>query len=549
MMNTSSLLPADNAPWPPREQTHRYRQMRVADAWYAGSPERLTAVYNGFAATQTTTTTPPTTLNPHGSRRVSNRTTRNWFWAPQDGMTLDSRRHLNTPQDIATVSAETLVGERPEVRVTSTAANRADGTPDPAQQAAQQRLDRILTDGAFWQTLQAALEVSAALGSTGLRIALGGVADYPVVTRVDADATVPVYQWGQLVGVTFWNTIRSDKRTIWRLLEAYSGNRMEVGLYKGDGNSLGQRVPFQSIPETQYLVDAQQAGALDDAGTYLFGDDPTATVAVSLPNILPDPLDRRNQAGRSDYTPAVIQLFDSIDRTYSEMMEAIDDARSRLFISDSLLEDRGRGRGQSFDPAQRLFNTVTMPPSEQTSDRMPIQQVKFEMHIAEYFQAIDGLTDRVVHAAGYNAQTMGDEGGNDATATLTRARTRRTMSTRDRKISYIQGPLTRLLTTLQHLDAETYSPVEWVDGQPVQVVPMDVTVAFPETIQPTQIELAETAKAMLDAQASTMETRVRTMHPDWDEPRVIAEVQAAQAEQQVVDPTTFGMAGQGLSLG
>lgn len=536
-----SILPEPNTPWPPREERARYDRMRINSTWYGGDRDQLSALGGGM--TISVAGGVKTTLNPNGDVKGVTASGRDVFWGRRNNEhEVDTRRHLPVAEDIAALSAEVLFATRPQIVVDgpTTVEMNADGTvqaerPTAEAKAAQQRLDDVLDRCNFHQTLMAAAETSAALGGVGLRIALdrNRIPDRPVIVRVDADAIIPQYAWGQLVGVWFWQVVKSDRDDIWRHVESHMGGVVYHGLYKGSSGDLGERMQLEAHPATAGL-----AKVVDEQGGIVISQTGGAT-AVSIPNMLPDPLDRHNPAGRSDYTPAVRGLFDDIDRAYTQMLESIDDARSRLFIDESILERGAPGKGQTFNQDQRNFTKVTMPPSDDTPSGLPIEKVQFEMRVAEYLTAVDALVTKAIEAAGYTAEADTDNKGRAMTATEYSGRNQRSMRTRGKKIGYWQAELENILTTLLAVDVENFHPIEDVDGKPVAVRPFPVRVEFPPAVQPTIIELANTAEALQRAKAASTATLVKTVHPEWDELEVQAEVDRMMTEQNVIDPVTF----------
>lgn len=540
-----SLLPAENTPWPPAADQGRYARMRSASAWYGGDPARLAALPGGPTVNTIGGASVTTTLNPGGGVASTSTSGRDTFWGQRNNtQEFDTRRHLPVAQDIASTSAELLFSTAPLVRVDGPTEEITSEGGETSQQptiesrAAQQRLESVLDKCNFHAVLMAGAEIGAALGSTGLRIAIDKnvLPDRPVVTRVDADAMIPVYSWGQLVGVLFWHVLRIDGNAVYRHIEAHERGTVQHAVYKGDADRLGERVPLVTELATAHL--APEGDPLATEATIVI-DREGGKTATSIPNMLPDPLDRSSNAGRSDYTPAVQGLFDDIDRVYSQMMESIDDARSRLFIAESVLQRGKPGQGVSFDQDQRIFHKINMPPAEKEAPGLPIEKVQFDMRVQEYLQGLDALITKAVENAGYTADTERDERGAPMTATEFLGRNQRSMRTRGKKIGYWKSELEGLLTTLLRVDVAEFGPVEFIDGTPVVVKAFPVSVEFPLAVQPTLIELAETARAMRDAEAASKFTLVKTIHPDWSDADVQAEVERMLAESSVVDPVTW----------
>lgn len=513
-------LPENRSAWPPADDTDRYSRMVVNSAWYGGDPNKLANLY-GRGATQ------------QGQHKtglggfISN--VFGWFWAKEDPTQPDDKIHVPLAQDIATLSSELLFAKTPRF-VVQHSMFLADGTPDPAQDAqvakTQARLDKLLDNCQFDALLLAAAEISAALGSTGLRIAWQqGKTRMPVITRVDADACVPEYSFGQLTAVTFWSIVKRSGETLWYHLERHEQGAIYHGLYKGERGNLGIAVPLEDAQKTAHLAPLVNAeGALPLP--------PLAMTAVSIPNMLPDPLDRANNAGRSDFTPGVITLFDAIDKSYTSLMRDIDDGKSKLIIADYMLESKGAGKGVEFDNDQHLFTKLKMSPGDDSD--APITQVQFKIRVEEHIKAIELLTAKAVKSAGYSPQSMGDyaEGqGAAVTATEIEAREKRSLSTRQKKLRYFQL-IEQLLESLLIVDQAYYDTT---------TVPLPVRMEVPSIAEDTPRALAETAKLMKEAEASSIRVRVAVMHPDWDDSQIDDEVLEIQNESSVVDPSTFGL--------
>ncbi len=526
-------LPSDgrNLTWPPTEHADRYRRMKVWAAWYSGDPIRLASVYGGTAATEGVTGGPATTINPTGRIRsgVARAVSRFLWGTPPAPGENDQRRHLPTAEDIAVVSSELLFADPPKFEVV--------GDEGEATTKAQERLDELLAAINFPSLLLAAAETQAALGSVGLRIAWDkSVNDRnPTIQRIDADGIVPTYRLGELVAVTFWKVVRNDGSGVWRHLEAHAAGRVFHGLYQGEGDRLGMPMPLPEHPSTRDLV-VDEDGALPLVLPEVAGVTPRT--AISVPNRLPDSHDRAAQVGASDYTDAVLDLLDAGDKAWTDLLLSIDDARSRIIIAADLLTSRGAGKGLEFNMAQRMFQRVNMPPAEKEGgSTLPIEKVQFDMRVAEYWQAIQSIYERTVQAAGYNPQTMGVDGEVAATATEYAGRSKRSMTTRDKKIRYWRPMLESLLSALLAVDA-----AEFGSG----ITPLPVRVSFPEAVQPSMDELLAQAEGMKRAGVATLRTMVAHVHPDWDESQVSDEVDEliAEAERRTpVDPLSFGLGG------
>lgn len=513
-------LPENRTAWPPAEDTSRYSRMRVTSTWYGGDPAQLEDLYQGSGKSAGYSSP----LKAAISRVFA------WFWSKSDPTAPDDKVHVPLAQDIATMSAE-LVGNGLRFEVQHTLFDN-EGKPLKAQDAVvaktQARLDELLDYGIFDAVLLAGLETSAALGSIGFRIGYDKTSGMtmPVIQRVDADSVVPEYVWGQLTAVTFWRVVAREGEIVWRHLERHERGAIFHGLYQGEVGNIGMRMPLADRPETAAL-----AQLVDAEGRIIMVDG--RLTAVSIPNMLPDPLDRDNGAGRSDFTPGVISLFDSIDRTMTSLMRDIQDGQSRLLIADYMLASQGVGKGVAFDEDQHLFTPLKMQPGE-TGDA-PITQVQFKIRVDEHLRVLDDLTSRAVRMCGYNPDAENGSDGGEQTATEYSGKAKRSLSTRQKKLRYLQS-LEDLLETLLWVDAKYFSS---------GVTPLPVKLIAPSAVQPSLKELAETVNLLKQAEAASITVRVRTLHPDWDQTQVDDEVAAIQGESSVIDPLTFGLRGAG----
>lgn len=546
-------LPENNSgAWPPPAHTQRLTRMREARAWYGGDRAKLAAMYGG--STGAASSHIATTINPEGKglvqRAVSAISNRFWSRTVAAGET-DTRRHLPIAQDIAILSSEWLFGEPCTFRVNGpvyesdaeasidpatnapTPAHRK-GDPLPETVKAQEALDAILEANSVESLLLQSGEIGAALGSMPLRVVLNrAMFDTPRLVRVDPAACVPMFSWGALTGVVFWREVRvgwASGNVVVRHLELHEGGRIFHGLYRGAPDQLGVRIPM-----AEGDADCQAIAVNLDADSAIVKrfehqGKPLKT-ATSIPNVLPDPLDIDNLVGRSDYTPAVIDLMDAADHLYSQFMENVEDARGRVLLSKAMLESGGIGKGMTFDSSQRYFTKLNLPPTEKDG-ALPIEKVQFELRAEEYLASIDAITSKAIEAAGWNPETGSDEGAAPMTATEVHDRRKRSNSTRDKKLAYVRRELEALAFTLLVLHSQEFDTT---------VKPYPVEVQFPPAVQPSITELAQTAQTLRAAKAASTQVLVELVHPDWDKVQVAKEVERLEKESRTIDPATIGL--------
>ncbi|TYR37667.1 hypothetical protein, partial [Streptomyces parvus] len=374
-------------------------------------------------------------------------------------------------------------------------------------------MDELLTEGGVYAVLLEAAELAAAYGDVFLRVSWNtGISDYPIADALPGDVAVPEWQAGILRAVTFWKIVHEEHGRVWRYLERHEPGRVLHGLYEGTGERLGQARPLADNPETEpfaALVDAEGAIPTGYAGL----------TAQHIPNVRPNRLLRGSPLGRSDFSPAAMRLMDSLDETYSAWMRDIRVGKARLVVPRGYLQNLGRGQGAAFDPDQEVYEALDV--LNEDGGRMDISAHQFAIRVAEHSGTAQDLTAQIVRGCGYSTQTFGEAGDVAATATEVVARERRSYTTRGRKITYARPGLGRFAEALLAVDAAVYK---------TRVTAQRPAIEWPDGVAVDPKSLAETLDLINRAEAASTEVRVRMLHPDWDEPQIMAEVEAIRAD-------------------
>ncbi|MGI5041473.1 phage capsid protein, partial [Streptomyces sp. JAC128] len=254
--------------------------------------------------------------------------------------------------------------------------------------------------------------------------------------------------------------------------------------------------------------------------------------AAYIPNMLPNRLNRSSPLGRSDYQ-GLYDLFDALDEVWSSWMRDIRLARARLIVPDGYLRDHGPGNGASFDDDREVWHSLKMPPNEGA----PITINQFEIRVAEHQATAEATMRQAVQTAGYNAQQFGLEGRGEAvTATEVDSRDARSMVTRKKKAGYARHAVADQLHVMLQLDAKVF-------GQKIK--PARPRVEFGDGVAPSEQQTATTLDLLTRAGAVSTATKVKHLHPDWDDTAVKVEVAAILAETGAgapADPGTFPLA-------
>lgn len=508
-------LPSNGTQWPPKHLNDVTARLAEWSAWYDGSPERLREVY---ARTQGARFDRP------AQRRggVVGAFARFWWGRPIDDATTAGQRidqlHVPIAADICQASSDLLYAEPPTLTVDDTT------TQDRLAQYVDDGLHTILASGA---------EIGAALGGRYHRVTWDRTlhADRPFLTTVDADAALPEFRWDHLVAVTFWHVLEVEGQTVTRHLERHeldaAGNGLILhGLYVGTPGDLGRAVPLTENPITAPL-----ATAVDETGALIEGRTPGLCVEY-IPNQRPQRRWRTHPVGKSlgrSDLDGIEGPMDALDEAYSSWMRDLRLAKGRIFIPDYLLTAGRPGEGASFNLDQEAFVPLHSAAPEDGDAKLTLNQ--FSIRVAEHQATCQELTEVILRSAGYSSATFGEASdGAPMTATEVSARERRSYLTRDRKIRLEKPGVGRILGKMLAIDHEVFNTPLTVQAP---------QVAFGDAIQESPLLLAQTTLAMDTARAASIETKVRTLHPDWDDTRVateVAELRTEQAPKPAVDP-------------
>lgn len=513
-------LPAGGkTPWPPANWGHVYNDYSQWSAWYSGDANALAMWYGAVGVPEV----PGRGAGFFGTTRSYTDSAfdtplwKRWqFWGRQATAPVTRYRlHVPIAADMAQTSADHLFSEQPKCLIPEAHEETAVGNSKDVQQ----RLNDLIEEDGIYTTLLEASEVSAALSGVFLRVTWDkSVADHPLLTAVHPDSAVPEFQWGRLVGVTFWKVIAEDQDIIYRLLERHDRGLISHGLYKGTARELGTMIPLSSLPETAALVAGLELDAqamTTELGMRTGLDELTA---VYIPNIKPNRSRRELPIGRSDYQ-GVEGLMDALDETYTSWMRDVRLARARIMLPYELLDVKGKGQGAAFDIDQEIFVATNDLVGE---DGGKIEFIQPAIRTADHLATCMDLIERIVTTAGYSPASFGLKGeGRVVTATEVAAREQRSLVTRGKKASYWSRPLSDILTRYLELDASMF-------GGPGAYRPR---IEFADSVQEDPKDLAQAVQMLAAADALSTETKVRMAHPEWETEQILAEVKAIQDER------------------
>lgn len=530
-------LPESTAltPWPPPDIAPYVTDQRAWSAWWSGDTTKLAETTTGGG------------------------TGRRTFWGRRrtgpDATRATAQLHATLAADIASTSADLLFGEPPSLLVADVGLARAHerrtaGQPTvgegdlPAWSvagltaaetvAAQDRLDELADTIGLTNRLLEGAEVAAATGGVYLRPMWDrSAADHPLLTVVDPDMAVPDFRYGMLQAVTFVEVVHSEglatSGVVWRHLERHEPGVILHGLYDGTATTLGVQRSLTDHPATRYLQPVVEIPLEVTGGR-------PGILPRFVPNVLPNRRHRRYPIGRSDYAGCETFL-DALDETWTSWMRDLRLGQARLLVPDEFLTPvggkpgsqyqfgsysgtaGGQGGARGFDVDSELLTGLNI--ADLTDINEPITQVQFDIRVEQHERTAVALTEHIVSTAGYSPQTFGLRiEGRAESGTALRIREGKTLKTQNRKQRYWQPNLSDVAQSLLALDRVVF-------GRPTPVA--RPAVGWAELADDPQ-GTAAWVNTLAQAQAASIETRVRLAQRDLDDDQVSQEVQRIRQE-------------------
>lgn len=480
-----------NQAWPPKPWASVYEVYREWAAWYGGDATELAKVYGGQV--------------------TKSRRSKWWkFWsrAGQQVSEHQTRSQLHVPMaaDIASTSASLLFGEHPLVMIPEA---HGEGANEEAKRA-EDRLFEILEAGDAWSRISEAAESAAALGGVLIKVDWdSAVHPVPVLSVVQADQAMPEFRLGRLTAATLWRVVWVEGQSVWRHVERHEPGAILHGLYHGSTSHLGQLVPLDRIPETAGLRDVVPV--------------PDKRLLIRyIPNMRPNRRVRGSWLGQSDFSGAE-GLLDALDEVWTSWIREVRLAKARAFVPEDFLNRAGDS--WTFDVDQEIFSPLDIPPGDSGGQ---ITFVQPEIRFEAFERTMLNIVERIVTHAGYSPQTFGLQiEGRAESGTALRIRERKSLQTQQTKAGYWTSPLADLFELLLVIDREVFSS---------GVDPIRPQLTMSDSLVEGMGELAATLELITRAGAMSTEVKVQTLHPDWDDDRVQAEVQRLREEQGLAVP-------------
>lgn len=487
----------ENMLWPPMGLLEW--KMAEHSAWYSGDAEILANFYTEYARVQ---------MNLLNTSYETNKET---FWGRQIQNQGDIYVHVPIAGDIAETSANFLFAESPIIRLVS------DNKNDTSHKQTQKEFDKLRSITLLDSKLLEAAESAAAISGIYIKLAWDdSLSPYPIPVIEQADKAIPEFRFGILTAVTFWKVIEKDESNskVYRLLERYEKGSISYSLYLGTGDRLGKKISLDVHPETADMEEVIET--VDEL------------LVVYVPNMLPNRLLRASNLGRSDYS-GIEGLMDSLDETFSCWMRDIVLAQAKILIPEQFLSKSGDKFKYNLD--QMLYVQLDVDPITMQSKNVITPQ-QFDIRAEKFEKTAINLLERIISSAGYSPQSFGlSIEGRAESGTALSLRERKSFATKGKKEKYWNAALDRLVRLI--LLVYKHELKGSVDTE------LDINIEFNDGITNNLQELATSVQMLNNAQAVSTETKVRLLHPEWEEEQILTEVQRILDENRVAVPDIF----------
>ncbi len=219
--------------------------------------------------------------------------------------------------------------------------------------------------------------------------------------------------------------------------------------------------------------------------------------------------------GRSDYCGNE-QWFDALDDVWTSWLRDLRLARSRIMVPEYMLTSLGPGKGAMWDADQEVFTALNALPTQQG---VGITASQFAIRHEEHKATADAIVETALRHAGLSSQTLGEEGDVAVTATEVQARERQSFVTRGNRIQTWRPAIADAIELLLELEYARRADLKGDHPEPVRP-----NVEFGDSVSEAPETTARTLQLLSAAGAVSVDTMVRMVHPDWDDPQVQEEV-------------------------
>ena len=489
--------------WPPKDLINaKYKEHAV---WYSGDPNLLADYYFDYD------------IKNFMGTKMRRDVRGSSFWGRQIQNKSNYCVHVPIAGDIAETSAAFLFGESPIIRLNNSVVEGVDNAGTKLINDSQDILDEMLVKSGFFNKILEAAESCSALGGCFIKICWDSdIMEYPIPVVVQADEGFPEFKFGHLKSVTFPYEFKDNNESskVYRMFETYSKGKIERQLFCGNETNIGKEIQLTEREETKGYKKSEDT----------FGE----MLAFYIPNMLPNRLMRGSDYGRSDYQ-GIESMMDSLDETFSAWMTDVKIARGRIHAPASYFEGMEKDN-PVFNMDQDTYVKIDLDPTN-TSEHITATQ--FELRSAEFEQTALNLLERIITSAGYSPQSFGlCISGRAESGLALNTRERKSFATTNKKESYWEEPLKNIVKAMCIVHNNVFNG--GINAE------LNINIEFADGITNNIETISSAVKMLSDASAISTDTKVRMVHPEWNNKQVEDEVARIDNASSVQMPDGFG---------
>lgn len=376
------------------------------------------------------------------------------------------------------------------------------------------------------------------------------LSNFPIIEAADIMSTEVVKERNETVAIIFktWyeDKKKGNQQRKYRLDEIYTTDATGDAVIRYELYELTtgeeKRVPLNSIPETQKIVEAVN-GDDEVVFTGLKG-----MLAFEKPNKLPSLEFPHSNYGASDFEGAT-DSFDAVDEAYSTIINEIRDNRTfRYFASHNFRRDKDTGEILTPDDGFTKNFVLTEGDIDQeqgVNKNRIVDQIpdKTEEHKAKYLTAVTVALNK----AGLSPYSIGITGleSINQSAESQQERNKVTLETRKAKLELWTPYLSKVLSQLLAFNTYLLNTVG-VKQDDMPLPDMDITLStvtidFGEYLQDTDKDLVDIWGLAKSQGISSTQNAVRELHKSWSEKQILDETNVILFENGMATDTPNGL--------
>lgn len=406
------------------------------------------------------------------------------------------------PRMISRASANMLYGEPPDI----TAAKEAD----------QARTDFIADENDLSAEAHRGAVIASSEGETWGRVLVQPqVLDAPIIEFVSREQVIPHFAGRFVVGATFIQEWQEGTNDFFRLFEHYEPGIIRAELFRGTRSNLGVQIDLSTYDRTKQTPEQVLTG-----------------IPRPLCAFIPNSIDADPSRGFSDYRGLEDRFLAMNESLTIGQQNARLAGKKRALIDASYLRDGKPPAGD--DVFLRKDANASLDGGSK-----PLEMLQYDFDATAIVAWIDHLLDSTLLLAGVAPQTVGRSvDGGAVSGTAIKLKAMHSLIESSGKGRFFDRGLRRLLQFASIIDARPTTEGgfgrKWSSRSP-ELPSVTRADAFPTD----DMEAAQRLVLLTNANAISLDEKVRALHPEWDQAQIDEEVSRIEGEAPtpLADPT------------